>query len=60
MVAELLEQRQTHPSFFFHSHSCANEARGRGWESGGLMHLVRGVALVIGGDTTRARVGKTG
>lgn len=57
---ELVLQRQRHASFFFHSYSCANEVRGRGWENGGLMYLVRGVALVIGGDTTRARVGERG
>lgn len=46
--------------FFFRSHSCANKVRERGWENGGLMYLIRGVALVIGGHATRGRVGKAG
>lgn len=54
--------RHTDTAVFFcsHSHSRANEARGRGWENGGLKRLVRGVALLIGGDTTRARLREDG
>lgn len=41
---------------FFRDRQIFSSFHGRGWENGGLMCLIRGVALVIGRDTTRARV----
>lgn len=57
---------EAHPSFFFFFipnyppslilTSRVNEVGVRGRESGGLMDLIRGVALINSGETVRGRV----